>query len=341
LPRSRYAKGSDITQFMYALRDRLAAAPGILGAGIVTAGPLGSGGFYLGRSMAQEGKAPTQENEIPVNWTLATPGYFGALGVTIRGRDFTARDDTASAPVMIVNEAFVKAMFGSTDPIGKRAMSTRDEKVYRQIIGVVPNVKFYGMRDTARALVWVPYAQNPWGLGMVTVRTSGDPLGALGTVRRELASLDRNIALAGVTTMQDAGARSIASDRMVAVLLTAFATLALILAAVGIFGVLSYTVAQRTKELGVRMALGAQRGDVLTLVLRETMPLVLAGIGIGIAAGLGLTQLMRSILFEVQPTDPLTFVGVPMVLCLVGLGAALLPARRASKVSPLVALRSD
>lgn len=342
LPGARYKSADDVIRFMYTLRERLAVAPGIRGAGITTASPLGAGGFYLGRSMAMEGKAPTQENEISVNWNVATPGYFGALGVPLRGRDFTARDDTASTPVMVVNESFARAMFGKADPIGKRAMSTRDEKVYREIIGVIPDVKFYGMRDSARALVWVPYAQHyAWGIGIITLRTAGPPLGAVATLRREVAAIDGKLALAELGTMNQAAARSIASDQLVATLLTAFASLALALAAVGIFGVLSYAVAQRTRELGVRMALGAQGSDVVALVLRETAAPVLAGIIIGVAAGLGLTRLMQSILFEIGPSDPVTFIGVPLVLCLVGLLAALIPARRAASVSPVIALRSD
>lgn len=342
LPGARYGTREDVIRFMYGLRDRLAAAPGIRGAGITSASPLGAGGFYLGRVMAMEGKAPTEENEVPVNWNAATPGYFASLGMPLRGRDFTSRDDTSGAPVMIINESFARAMFGETDPIGKRAMSTRDEKVYREIIGVVPDIKWYGVRDTARALVWVPYAQrNAWGIGIITLRSDGRPLSAVGTLRRELAAIDANLALADIRTMDQAAARSIASDRLVAILLTAFAALALTLAAIGIFGVLSYAVAQRTRELGVRMALGAQRGDVLALVLRETAPLVGVGIAIGVGAGLALTRLMRSMLFEVQPTDPVTFIGVPIVLAIVGVAAALLPARRAASVSPVVALRSD
>jgi putative ABC transport system permease protein len=341
LPGIRYRTGAEAVAFLYALRDRLAAAPGIRAAGIASGSPLRSGGFSVGRRMAPEGKPPTLENETSVQWITATPGYFAALGIPVRGRDFTAADDTAATPVMIVNESFAKQMYGSLDVLGKRALSTRDEKIHRQIIGVVPNVKFYGMRDTSRALVYVPYAQNQWGSGVITVRTHGDPLAAVATVRRELASLDRNIALANVTTMQAAAARSIASDRMVAVLLTAFAALALILAAVGIFGVLSYMVAQRTRELGVRMALGAQRGDVLALVLRETMPLIVTGIGIGLGIGLGVTRLMRALLFEVQPTDPITFAAVPVLLAVIGMLSALIPARRASKVDPLIALRGE
>jgi putative ABC transport system permease protein len=221
-------------------------------------------------------------------------------------------------------------------------MSTRDEKVYREIVGVVPNFKYYGVRDSVRALVWVPYAQrNTWHEGIITIRTEGPPATAVGTLRHELQSLDRNIALANVMTMDEAAARSMASDRMLAVLLTAFAVLALALAAVGIFGVLSYSVAQRTHELGVRIAIGAQRRDVLLLVIRETMPLVIAGVVIGLGAGFGLTRVMRAMLFEVQPTDPATFATVAVVLTLVGIAAALVPARRAALVDPVIALRRE
>jgi predicted permease len=341
LPGVRYRTYGDIVRFMHTLRDRLAATPGIRAAGVATASPLGAGGFYLGRSMAPEGKEPIPANETSVQWAVATPGYFAALGLPIRGRDFTMLDDTASTPVMIVNESFARRVFGSVDALGKRAQSTRDEKLQRQIVGIIPDVKYSGMRDSSTAVVYVPYAQTAWNFGIITVRTEGDPLSAVGALRREVGSIDRNLALSDITTMDAAAARSIASDKMVAMLLTAFAVLALILAAVGIFGVLSYTVVQRTRELGVRMALGAQKRDVLTLVVRETTPMVLTGIGVGLGIGLGVTRLMRSILFEVQPTDPITFVGVPILLALVGMLAALMPARRAAKVDPLIALRSD
>lgn len=342
IPGSRYQTSAQVVHLMYTLRDRLASAPGIRAAAIASASPVGGGGFYLGRMMAMEGKAPTPENEVQINWNVTTPGYFAALNVPIRGRDFTARDDTTSTPVMIVNEAFAKAMFGKENPIGRRAMSTRDEKVYREIVGVVPNFKYYGVRDSVRSLVWVPYAQrNAWHQGIITVRTDGPPAAAVSTLRHELNSLDRNIALANVMTMDEAAARSMASDRMLAVLLGTFATLALLLAAVGIFGVLSYSIVQRTHELGVRIAIGAQRRDVLLLVLRETMPLVVVGVAIGLGAGFGLTRVMRAMLFEVQPTDPVTFVSVAVVLTIVAVVASLVPARRAAQIDPVIALRRD
>jgi len=260
----------------------------------------------------------------------------------LRGRDFTIHDDTAAPPVMIVNEAFAKAMFGRENPLGRRAMSTRDEKVYREIIGVVRDVKYYGARDSTRNLVWVPYAQkNAWRQGIVTIRARSDASNAIPTLRRELHALDGGIALADVMTMNQALARSMAGDRMIAVLLTAFATLALILAAVGVFGILSYTVVQRTHELGIRMALGAQKRDVMRLVLRESLPMVATGVLIGLGVGVGITKFMEAILYDVRATDPVTIGGVSLVLIGVGLCAALLPARRAATVSPMVALRLE
>jgi putative ABC transport system permease protein len=341
IPGIRYDTKPKVVSFVYGLRDRLAAAPGVEAVGIATASPLGGGGFYLGRSMVAEGRDPVPANEVSINWTVTTPGYFAALRVPfVQGRDFTERDDTASTPVMIVNEAFAKAMFPNGDALGKRAMSSRDEKVYREIVGIVRDIKYYGASDTARALVWVPYAQNnAWRQGIITIRTRGAPLDALPVLRNELRAMDRGIALANVSTMTEAMARSMASDRLLAILLGAFASLALVLAAVGIFGVLSYMIAQRTHELGIRLALGAQRRDVVRLVARETMPMVVVGLAIGLGAALGLARFVRSMLYQVAPNDPATFAGVAAVLAAVAVVAALVPARRAARVDPCVALR--
>ncbi|MGH7626728.1 MAG: FtsX-like permease family protein, partial [Gemmatimonadaceae bacterium] len=329
--------------FLYQLRDRLAAAPGIDAAGIASASPLGGGGFYLGREMVAEGRDPIPANEVAVNWNVATPGYFAALRLSmLRGRDFRATDDSAAPPVMIVNQTFATRMFGSENPIGRRALSSRDEKVEREIIGVVHDVKYYGASDSSRALVWVPYAQNnAWHQGILTVRARAGALNALPIVRRELRALDPTIALASVATMNEALARSMASDRLIAILLGAFAGLALLLAAVGVFGVLSYALAQRTRELGIRIALGAQRADVLRLVARETTPMVAAGVLIGLVAAFGLARVVRSMLYEVRPNDPVTFIAVALTLCVVAMIAALVPARRASRIDPVIAMREE
>lgn len=342
LPGIRYNSTAKVIAFHYQLRDRIATLPEVLAAGIATASPLGAGGFYLGRSMVAEGREAVPANEIPVQWNVSTPGYFAALGVPVlRGRDFTARDDTLSPPVMIVNSTFAQRMFGAENPIGKRAMSSRDEKVEREIVGIVRDVKYYGASDSSHALVWVPYAQNTWRQGIITVRTRDNPAAALPAVRRELKALDPGIALANVATMDDAMARSMASDRLIAVLLSAFACLALLLAAIGIFGVLSYAMAQRTRELGIRLALGAQRTDVLRLVARETAPMVTTGVVVGLAAALGLTRFVRAILYEIQPNDPATFAGVSITIAVVAVVAALIPAQRASRVDPMLAIRSE
>ena len=343
LPGIRYDSKTKVVAFLYGLRDRLAAMPGVDAAGIASASPLGAGGFYLGRSMVAEGRDPTPANETPIQWTVATPGYFAAIGMpTTRGRDFTARDDSTSPPVMIVNEYFAKAMFPGQDPIGKRAMSSRDEKVEREIVGVVRNVRYFGASDTARALVWVPYSQNnAWHQGIITVRTRGAPAAMLASIRHELKALDGSIALANVSTMEDAMARSTASNRLVAILLAAFAGLALLLAAVGVLGVLSYSVERRAHELGIRVALGAARSDVVRLVMVETLSLVAVGVVLGVVAAMGLTRFAQSMLYEVRADDPLTFAGVALILVAVGIAAAIAPARRAAGVDPAIALRSE
>ena len=343
LPQIRYDKKAKVLAFHYQLVDRLAGAPGIEAAAIASASPLNGGGFYLGRMMIAEGRENVPANEVPIMWNVTTPGYFAALRIPVlRGRDFTARDDTLSPPVMIVSETFAKRMFGAENPIGKRAMSSRDEKVEREIVGVVRDVKYFGAADSSRALVWVPYAQNnAWRQGIITVRTRGNPAAALPIVRRELRELDPGVALANIATMDEAMARSMAGDRLIAVLLGAFAGLALLLAAIGIFGVLAYAMAQRTRELGIRLALGAQRNDVLWLVARETAPMVGAGVIVGLVAAMGLTRFVRTMLYEIQPNDPATFAGVAITLTVVAVVAALVPARRASRVDPVIAIRSE
>lgn len=343
LPGIRYDKPEKVVAFMSQLRDRLVGAPGIQAAGIASASPLGAGGFYLGREMVAEGRDPSPANEVSINWNVATPGYFAALGVPlVAGRDFRLTDDTAAPPVMIVNQTFAKRMFGSENPIGRRAMSSRDEKVEREIIGVVGDVKYYAAADSSRALVWVPYAQhNAWHQGIITVRARGGGVNALAVVRRELHALDPNIALAHIVTMDEAMSRSMAGDRLVAILLGTFASLALMLAAIGVFGVLSYAVAQRTREMGIRLALGARPKDVRRLVAGETAPMVCAGVAVGLAAAFGLARLARSMWYDIGPNDPATFVGVALVLGVVAIVAALVPARRAARVDPVIAIRNE
>ena len=339
-PGIRYNSAELITTFVNQLQTRLAEAPGVEAAGFVTASPMGAGGFYLGRRMIAEGKGTGPDGEVQISWSAATPGYFTALGVPlVRGRDFNIDDRTESTPVMIVNETFAKTMFPGEDAIGKRAMSSRDEKVYREIVGIVGDVKFISARDTAQSLVWVPFPQFVWRSAMITVRASGPASVAIQSVRDALGSLDPAIALANVSTMNETLQRSLAGDRLVAILLGVFATLALVLAGVGIFGVLSYTVEQRTRELGIRVALGAQARDVTRLIVRETAPMVAGGIAVGLLVAVGVSRLVSALFYGVSAADPLTFGGVSLLLALVAIGAALIPARRAARVDAMQVMR--
>jgi predicted permease len=342
LPGIRYSSQAKNITFMHELRDRLATAPGIAAAGITTASPMGAGGFYLGRMMVAEGRGPGPEGEISINWSAVTPGYFDALGVPLRrGRDFTIHDDTASAPVMIVNETFASAMFPGENPIGKRAMSSRDEKVYREIVGVVGDMKFNGARDSAQSLVWVPYAQWAVNTGMITVRAREPSSAAVQSMRHVIGELDPTIALANVATMDETMSRSLAGDRLVAILLGVFAALALVLAAIGIFGVLSYAVEQRSRELGIRVALGAQRRDVVLLVARETAPMIVSGVVVGVITGAALSRLFAALFYDVKAGDPVTFGAVALLLTAVAIVAAVVPARRASHVDAVQVLRGE
>jgi predicted permease len=343
LPGIRYRNGAQVITFFYGLRDRLAAAPGIEAAGIVSASPLGAGGFYLGRSMVAEGREVIPANEISVLWQAATPGYFAALGMQIRGRDFTIRDDTASPPVMIVSETFAARMFGRENPIGKRAMSSRDEKVEREIVGVVRDVKLNGAADSARALVWVPYAQN-------NAVGSGHHHGAHARQSRRRAR--RGEARASVARRWDC-ARQCGDDGPGDGSLDGRQSSdcrsprerspdSRCCSRQSGSSEFSHTRWRNgNRELGIRLALGAQRADVLRLVARETVPMVASGVIIGLVAALGLTRFVRSMLYEVQPNDPATFVAVAVMLAVVALVASLVPARRASRVDPVIAIRND
>jgi putative ABC transport system permease protein len=258
----------------------------------------------------------------------------------LSGRDFTPRDDNDSPMVMIINKAFAEKMFRGENPIGKRVQSWRDEKILREVVGVVDDVRYFGAEDEVRPLVYVPYAQDSWSGMRIVARTEGDPHGIVGAARRIVSALDADVAVGDVQTMDDAMAQSLARPRFTTLLLGGFAGMALLLVAIGLYGVLSYSIAQRTHEIGIRMALGAQVGNVIRMVVREAAVLLAIGIVIGAAGALALSRVMTSLLYEVSATDPLTFAAVILVLATVGAMAAYLPTKQAAEVDPLLALRS-
>jgi putative ABC transport system permease protein len=286
--------------------------------------------------------------ELPdANVRVVGPDYFRTMGIPlVAGRTFSAAEEASARHVVIVNEAFVHDCLYGANPLGQQAViymkgDAESEKTPSTIVGVVGNVRQMGLDQPAKATVYWPYPELLYSRMSLIVRTSGDPLAVVSAIRGELHDLDPNLPLANLATMDQLLANSVSRARFMMELLGIFAAIALGLAAVGIYGVMASGVAQRTQEIGVRMALGAQRRDVVRLVLWKGMWIALAGVGIGLVASMALTRLMASMLYEVSPTDPETFAGVAVVLIGVALLACYVPARRAMRVDPMVALRHE
>ena len=343
LPPARYTTGASVRQFYQRARSELAALPGVEAASIASALPIGGGGFYLGRSFLAEGwPAPPASTEVEGQWDVIGPDYFRAMGIPLlRGREFGVGDDSASTPVMIVNATFAERMFPGQNPLGKRALSSRDEKLLREIVGVVGDVRYFEAADEPRGIVYVPHTQSSWSGMRIVIRTAGEPAPMIDAARQAIASIDPELAVASVATMNDALRASLARPRFATALLGAFAGVAVVLVAIGLYGVLAYGIAQRTHEIGVRMALGARAANVVGMVVREAALIVAIGLALGAAGAVAMSRVMSGILFETSPTDPLTFGVVLAVLTAVGALAVYLPARRATRVNPMIALRGD
>ena len=342
-PSKRYPDNAQIIAFYKSVVDRVATSPGVESAAVSSALPLGGGGFYLGRVFLIEGHPePPAGPDNPAQWNVMGPGYFETTGIRLlKGRSFDDRDTADSNKVIIINETLANRMFPNEEPLGRRIRSWRDENLLREIVGVVSDVRYYGRDDQLRGLVYVPHTQNTWRSMSLTVRTTSDPAALISAVRDQIWSVDRDLAVDNPRTMNAILAQSVAPQRFSMMLLAVFAAIAMVLATVGVYSVLSYTVAQRSHELGLRMALGAQAGDVMKLVLMHGMKLTIIGVSIGLASAIALTRLMKSLLYEVGATDPVTFAIVTVLLMAVGLVACFIPARRATKVDPMVALRYE
>jgi putative ABC transport system permease protein len=273
-----------------------------------------------------------------------TPDYFQTMSIPIlQGRSFTEQDRENTPNVLIVNEALANRYWPNQNAVGKRLSFAEDpgKQAWEEIVGVVGNVKHKDLETEAKPEVYYPYQQSPSNFMSLVVRTTSDPASMIPAIRSQVLSVDKDQPVSDIMTMEQRLAKSVASSRFVMLLLSTFSILALGLAAVGIYGVMAYLVTERTQEIGVRMALGAQKRDVLKLVVRKGMALAVIGAAIGLVASLALTRLMRSLLFEVTPTDWLTFVIASIVLLTVALLACYIPARRATKLDPLIALRYE
>ena len=262
----------------------------------------------------------------------------------VRGRAFTDGDNADSPPVAIVDESFVRRFWPDEDPIGKRiAIFTGggNPRIWREVVGVVAHQRHYNLSAEGREQAYIPYKQVPSARMFLAVRTSTDPTALAPTIRREVLALKPDQPIADVQTMETRASHSLAGSKFNLLLLGSFAAIALVMAAVGIFGVISYTVSQRSHEIGVRMALGADAGKVVSLVLRQGAVYVIAGLALGVAAAFGLSRLLTSLLYEVRPSDPLTYLWVATVLAAVAGLACCVPALRATRYHPVEVLRGE
>ena len=342
LSRAKYPKDTQQSAFFQQLMARVRVLPGVSSAAAVSDLPL-MGGW--GRSLTVEGHPVLSVGQAPsINHAVVTPNYFHTMGIALReGRDFTDADAAGAMRVTIVDERLARQYWPGASPLGKRIRFGPPEsnEPWHTIIGVAGAVRNEGLDRESRHSIYVPYLQIPVRGMAVAVRTSGDPGSLAEAVRREVLALDKDQPVTNVMTMDEIISRSVWQPRFYTILFGIFAALALVLAAVGIYGVMSYAVTQRTQEIGIRMALGARAVDVLKLIIRNGMTLITIGVVIGLGGALALTRLLTTLLFGIKPTDTLTFVAVSAVLIFVALLACYLPARRATKVDALVALRYE
>jgi putative ABC transport system permease protein len=346
LPESRYTTFQKGDAFFDELFAHLRASPDVRAVAAVNALPFsGSGGSRTFHVQGREVTRPEDATEEQLR--IVTDGYFRAMNIpVVTGREFTERDSLKGPRVAVINEALARTHFPTEDPIGKRISFERDAPKWYEIVGIVGNIKHRGLDARDRAELYVPYRQplfDSWTVRpmYLAVRTTTDPLGAVAAVRRGVNRLDPDQPISDVRTMDDRIDRSLAGRRFNMLLLGLFASLALTLAGIGIYGIVAYSVTERTHEIGVRLALGAQRRDVLAMVVGQGMVMTAIGTAVGLVLGLAATRAMSSLLFGVSATDPATFALITAVLAAVALVACYVPARRATRVDPMLALRHE
>ena len=308
--------------------------------------PLPLSGDRFGISFEIEGRPVAKGDQPSADFFTIGDGYFKTMQIPLlQGREFTDRDRKQAPGVIIVNQAFARKFFPGEDPIGKHikpGISTdEDEPAMREIVGMVADVRNRDLNSDLRPGFFVPHSQLPFSQMTMVVKTNGEPTSLVNAVQNEVHAMDRELPVFNVKTMDEYISASVAAPRFNATLLVIFAAVALILTIVGLYGVMSYSVAQRTNEIGIRMALGAQTGDVLRLIVSQGFKLVLLGLGIGLAAALALMKIISSLLFGVTTKDPFTFGAVAVLLAIVALLACYIPARRATRLDPLRALRYE
>jgi predicted permease len=339
----RYPDPAQRGAFMEQVIGRIEALPGVVAAGAGSALPLSLQGSDMDPPFGVEGRAFEAGQEPTARITFVTPGYFAAMQIPLlKGRLFEATDRAEGKPVVVVGEVMANRFWPGEDPIGKRITSRfRGPPIVREVVGVVKDVRHTGHGETPKPEYYIPHAQNPFGSMTIVVHTSQDPAGILKPVQREVWALQGDLTFSGTESMEGLLAGTLAVRRVILMTIGLFAVLGAVLAAMGIYGVISLAVAQRTRELGVRMALGAAPSSLKGMVLREGMGLATVGIVLGGIGAIGLSRLLTSLLYGTAPTDPWSFAVAALSLGAVAALAAWIPARRATRVDPLVALRSD
>ena len=347
IPGSKYRTNENVVNFFDELQERVNALPGVEAAGIVRALPLATtvGDYFIDVDGFEELPGREAKGDLQV----VSHGAFEAMGTRlVRGRWFTEADTMASVPVAVVNETMARTYW--TDPAavvgGRIRLGSAAARPWATVVGIVADERHNGVTGIIKEKFFIPHIQWPVATAggdpirsvFVVARTTGDPMRVTGAVRSEIRQMDASLPVANVRSMNEVVAAALATPRLTGFLLGAFAAIALALAAVGIYGVLAYHVSQRTQEIGIRLAIGADRSQVLGMVLRQGLSLAAVGIVVGLAGAFALTRLMANLLYEVRPNDPITFVAVAAALLLVALAASVLPAWRATRVSPTIAL---
>ncbi len=344
LPASRYGNNEQQTAFFQQVIDRIETVPAVRAVGAIQDIPLKAN--RMGFSFVIEGRAATLPVEEPnAAYRAITPEYFRTMSIPLLGgREFTRQDDRNAPPVVIINRSMAQQFFSGEDPIGKRIRFGEQDAPWYSIVGIVGDVKHMGLDAQEGAAIYQPYGQKRFSFlrwMTLVMRTDSEPTGAIAAVRSQVQAIDKDQPIYEIATLEQLLSTSVAKPRFYMALLGSFALLALVLASVGVYGVMSFSVNRRRREMGIRLALGADRRDIFKLVVAQGLLLTLTGVVIGVAAAFALTRVMSSLLFGVTATDPLTFVAIPLLLAGVALGACFVPARRATKVDPMVALRYE
>jgi putative ABC transport system permease protein len=342
LPRQKYGESVKISSFFNRLLEGVLSVPGVEAVGGIDPLPLGGSDGTTG--FVVEGAPPQAVGDRPeVGERTITSQYFDAMRIPVlKGRTFSESDREDAPRVVIINEALAQRFWPDEEAIGKRlGFRAKEPQIWHEVVGIVGNVKHRRLDAVPKPELYFPYSQYPGTFMTLVARTASDPINAIPAIRNQVLALDADQPVFDIKTMSERMSKSIAVSRFIMLMLGAFAALSTLLAAVGIYGLMAYAVAQRTHEIGVRMALGAEASDVVKLVLGQGLKLVVAGMGLGVAGALALTRLMQSLLFNLSPTDPLTFTVISAILAGVALAACFVPARRATKVDPMVALRYE